>query len=229
MANRTEPRVILLQPDALGEYHELLVGTDGSPLAPTSSSGASIATLLQNQDILSYLGVQGKTFTAGPSSAINATATGQTSFAATTPTFLLNVPSGKTAVPLYISLAQAGSVAGGDITVLVGKDRVNRYSSGSTTLSAVSDRPGKGVLAACTLYVNPTATSGVAVRMAGVQMAPDISPAEGVINEWVWTPAGKLDYLDGPAALMVYTYAASTGPTWLYSFGWAEVDTADLP
>lgn len=227
MANRPEPRVILLQPDSLGDYHEMLVDSSGRPLSPTTSA-LTIPERLQSQDFLSYLALQGKTFTLGPSSAINATVTGQTSFVATTPTFLLNVPTGKTVIPLFMGLAQAGSVAGGDITVLMGKDKINRYSSGGTALSALPDRSSASTQPTSTLYSGATATSGVATRMMGLQIGPDVSPAEGVINEIVWTPAATLDYLDGPAAWMVYTYAASTGPTWLYEFKFAEVDTSDL-
>jgi len=224
----TNQRVILLQPDSDNVYHEMLVDSTGRPLAP-SNSNQSLVEVVKAQDFISWLGLNGKTFSAGPSTATNATVTGQTSFASTTPTFLLNVPSGKTAIPLYAALCQTGTVAGGDITIVMAKDKINRYSSGGTALSAQPDRPSKNTNPSCTLYTSPTAISGIALRMAGIQVAADISPAEGVINEWVWTPAGKLDYIDGPGAWMIYTYAGTTGPTWFYSFGWAEVDSADLP
>lgn len=227
MANRPEQRVILLQPDSLGNYHETLVGSDGSPLS-AASSNLTMVERLRSQDFLSYLALQGKTFTLGPSSAINATVTGQTSFVATTPTFLLNVPTGKTVIPLFMGLCQAGTVAGGDITVLMGKDKISRYSSGGTELSALPDRGSIGTQPTSKLYSGATATTGVATRMMGLLLGPDVSPAEGVINEIVWTPAATLDFLDGPAAWMIYTYAGTTGPTWFYEFKFAEVDTSDL-
>lgn len=226
MANRTEPRVILVQPDSLGNYHEMLVGTDGQPLSAGSAS-LTVVERLRSQDFLSYLALQGKTFTLGPST-LQGTVTGQTSFVSTTPTFLLDVPTGKTVIPLFMGLAQAGTVAGGDITVLMGKDKIDRYDSGGTELNALPDRSSAGTQPTSKLYTGATAIAGVATRMMGLVLGPDVSPAEGVINEIVWTPAATLDFLDGPAAWLIYTYATGTGPTWLYEFKFAEVDTSDL-
>lgn len=227
MATPGNQRVILLQPDSAGNYHEMLVDSSGKPLSPTTTN-LTVLERLRDQDFLSYLAAQGKTFTAGPATAVNNTETGQTSFASTTPTFLLDVPSGITAIPLFMGLCQTGTVAGGDIDVIMGKDKIKRYSSGGTASGVVCDRSGANVNPSCTLYRSPTAIAGVAIRMMGLTLAADVSPAEGVINEIVWTPAGALDFLDGPATWAVWTYAGTTGPTWFYEFKWAEVATSDL-
>lgn len=62
-------------------------------------------------------------------------ATGQTSFATTTPTFILYGSSLTKGVKLSsIELNQTGTVAGGAITVVVGVDTVVRYASGGTAV-----------------------------------------------------------------------------------------------
>lgn len=205
------------------------------PVNPTSGevivgqvAAQSIQDILKQQDLISYLSLTGKTFTASPSTT-SATVTGQTSYVNTTPTFLLDVPAGITAIPLYMGLAQTGTVAGGDINILMGKDKIDRYNTGGTEASYMNDRSVSTRTPSCKLYTNPTAVAGNALRMMGQQIAADVSPAEGVINESVWTPAAKLDFLDGPAAWLVYTFAGTTGPTWFWQFGWAELLTSELP
>lgn len=200
----------------------------GSLISGPTSSSESLQSILKRQDFVSYLSSIGKTFSAS-AAAPNTTITGQTSYVNTTPTFLLNVPSGITAIPLFMGLAQTGTVAGADINVLMGKDKINRYSSGGTEASYMVDRSSIVRAPSCKLYTNPTAVAGAALRMLGQQIAADVSPAEGVINEVVWTPAGRLEFLDGPAAWLVFTFAGTTGPTWFWEFGWAELLTSDLP
>lgn len=187
----------------------------------------SLYHYLRDQDILSALAMEGRAFYASDNDQ-NDVVTGQTSFANTTPTFLLDVPSGTTAIPILVALTQSGSVAGGDIDVIMEIDNADRYASSGTSETVLCARTSGGRSNLCTLYSNPTAESGYGVRIWGVHVAPDISPAEGVINELVWTPAGTLDYIVGPGALAIYTYAGTTGPTWLWTIKWIEIPTADL-
>lgn len=154
--------------------------------------------------------------------------TGQTSAANTTPTFLLNVPSGTTAIPLMMSLCQAGTVAGGAVDVLMVIDNANRYGSSGTAETALCARTDITAAPACTLYSSPTATDAYGVRIMGLTIGQDVSPAEGAVQEIIWTPQAGMDFLVGPAAWLVYTYAASTGPSWYWSFKWAEFPTGQL-
>jgi hypothetical protein len=234
----------LQQVKVLGGSHIVAVGIDPTDnnyyaLPVNHTTGELISTsapstptdILKQQDFVSWLALTKQVYTAGPSAAITGTVTGQTSFVATTPTFLLTIPAGITCIPLLMGLCQTGTVAGDNINILMGKDYQNRYSSGGTTLLAARDRDGLKN-ASCVLSSNPTATADtgdVPARMMAVQIAADISPAEGLINEVVWTPAGALDFLDGPAAWLIYTFAATTGPTWFYEFKWAELATSSLP
>ena len=61
--------------------------------------------------------------------------TGQTSFANTTPTFLLNNPSTSTVVciPFYYQLTQTGTVAGGAISIETEARSATAYASGGTS------------------------------------------------------------------------------------------------
>lgn len=188
----------------------------------------SLPRLMAMTDPLSLLAAQGCKFYSADADQ-NDLVTGQTSLAATTPTFLLDVPAGTTAYPLFLGLNQAGSVAGGDILFAVEIDKVKRYASGGTAEKVFNARTGSNRVNQCTLYSNPTAVAGYGIRTSGVQIAPDISPAEGAIYEFVWTPAGALDPLDGPASWLIFSYAASTGPSWLWSISWVEFPTLWLP
>ncbi len=154
--------------------------------------------------------------------------TGQTSFAATTPTFLLDVPQGKTALPLFLNLSQSGTVAGADITVIIELAKVKRYASGGTAESIVN--PSTLPTAAdsgCSFYSGATASGAYGATVFRAGLAPDVSPAEGAVQGPFWKP--ELPYLlHGPATLLVFTYAGTTGPTWLWNFGFACWDTKEL-
>lgn len=153
---------------------------------------------------------------------------GQTSLATTTPTFLLTVPAGTIAIPLMMSLCQAGSVGGGAITVAMEIDNAARYASSGTAESVLNCRTDITTSPASTFYSNATATDAAGKRIMGLTVGPDVSPAEGAIQEIIWTPPAGMDFLVGPAAWLVYTVAAATGPSWQWSFKWAEIPSGSL-
>jgi hypothetical protein len=186
-----------------------------------------IGTLLEKTSPISALAAQGRVFYASDADQ-NDLVTGQTSFAATTPTFLLSVPSGTTAIPLAVSLSQTGTVAGGDIDVILEIDNADRYSSSGTEETVLCARTTGGFSNLCKLYSGATASAGYGARIMGLRMAADVSHAEGAIHEALWTPTGSLDFLVGPASMLVYTYAGTTGPTWFWTVKWAEFPTTEL-
>lgn len=159
----------------------------------------------------------------------NDTVTGQTSFVATTPTFLLDVPLGRTAIPLFVNMNQTGAVAGGTIHALFEVDNADRYASGGTEETAFPDPSDGRVTNLCKLYSGATANAGYGARIDGIQMAPDTTPAvtESPKPGPVWR-AEKLYRLVGPAAFLVFTWAGTTGPSWYWSIGWAESPSADI-
>ncbi len=158
----------------------------------------------------------------------NDTVTGQETFANTTPTFLLDVPVGTTAVPLGIDLSQSGTVAGGDIIAAITIDNVGRYASGGTAEKIFTPTKARSPNPSfCKLYSGATATAGYGIRLWGATIAPDVSPAEGIVPGPFWTPTAPF-LLQGPAALMVFTYSSGPGPTWLWSITWTEMPTDEL-
>jgi hypothetical protein len=73
------------------------------------------------------------------------------------------------------------------------------------------------------------ATNAFGIQMWAPLVGQDVSPAEGVTNELVWTPpAGVPDFLIGPAAWLINTNAATTGPTWNFAFKIAAFLTTEL-
>ena len=188
---------------------------------------------LKGGDIASLLALDGLVFRAADADQ-NDVVTGQTSFVATTPTFLLDIPAGTTVIPLGVNLNQTGTVAGAAIDIIMEFDDADRYASGGTAETILPARtlgPNGAPTAAtslCTFYTGATAEAGYGIRVDGVTVGQDVSSAEGVINEYVWTPSGGYDFLVGPASWLVYTYAGTTGPTWFWTFKWGEILTVNL-
>ena len=158
--------------------------------------------------------------------------TGQTGFVNTTPTFALVNPVGSRVlvIPLMVSLVQAGTVAGGDIDILFEYDNVpTRFTSG-TAETIKSTRTGAQfqTTSKATLYSTVTAAAGYGVSVYRQRLGPDISAAEAAVQEVFWAPTGALDAMDPGSGLFVFTYASTTGPTWLWSFKWAEIPLTEL-
>ena len=149
--------------------------------------------------------------------------TGQTSFVNTTPTLLLNVPSGSCAIPVAVELVQTGTVGGGAVDVLIEADDIAAFASGGTAETLFYFRNGAGFTTACAVYSGATATAGFGTNLFQATIGQDVSPAEGAVNGVFWRP--RVPYiLVGPASLKVFTYAATTGPSWFW-----HVEFIDLP
>lgn len=200
----------------------------------TGLSGTGLGAqrpLLGSRDGAAYVGdymlmqaLAGRIFAASDADQ-NDAVTGQTSFANTTPTFLLNVPSGTTAIPLWVNLQQSGSVAGDFITVIIEIDNIAAYASGGTSETVLSTRVDAPVANVATLYSGATATAGYGVSLYHATMAEDVDPASAdaqFFGPVLWRPAAPV-ILVGPASLKVFTFAGTTGPTWLWSIGWCEL------
>jgi hypothetical protein len=184
---------------------------------------------LAKGNLMGYLAANGRILTASAAAA-NTTVTGATSFATTTPTFLLDVPSGTTAFPLRFTGGQTGTVAGAKVDVIVEWDNADRYTSGGTAATALNQmfhtRTNSAVFYSAT-GTAITATNAYGVRDMAITTGEDVSPAEGALQEIMWTPNAGPIGLRGPAAWLCYFYAASTGPTVWYTFSWGEVKSSD--
>jgi hypothetical protein len=176
------------------------------------------------------LGSEGRIFFGSQGTAQNSTFTGQTSFSATTPDLTLEVPAGTTAIPLSLSLVQTGTVAGGLITVILGIQNAAERSSGGTAWTLVtSSRTDKPMTPSCSVYTQPTVSSDtVGVRLWAATLKQDVTNTV-YTNHVYWTALGQesaVPYLVGPAALKVYTFASTTGPTFFADLAWAELPSS---
>lgn len=180
-----------------------------------------------SQDLAHKIAISGRKFYASDADE-NDKVTGATSFSLTTPTFLLRNPadSGVVCIPLFFTLNQSGTVAGGAVDIIAFLDVSDRWSSGGTNERVISARPKSGTKNKCQLRTGATATTPAdttGIRMDGITTGQDVSPAEGALQQYLWTPTSVMDLLDPGTSMLIYTYADTTGPTWWWSFSWAEV------
>lgn len=180
-------------------------------------------------NIPEHLATLGRVFYASDADQ-NDVVTGQTSFANTTPTFLLDVPTGQTAIPLMVNLYQTGTVAGGAIDIILEIDNADRYNTGGTSETVLCSRTTGGDLGGTlptglALYSGATANAGYGIRLDAATIAQDVDPAvtETAQRKYLWTPHAGLDYVVGPGAFAVYTYAGTTGPTWFWTIKFAVI------
>lgn len=191
-----------------------------------------VRTLFQNaQDPFAVLSADGWLFRAA-GSALNTTATGATSFATTTATFLLDVPLGVTVIPAEAILVQTGTVAGGVVDVFMEMDNADRYTSGGTAMTVLATNLTgtlpTGVAMYSTVGSAITSTDAVGVLMDQWHLGQDVSPAEGAPNKVIWTPSAGVDFIKGPGAWIINTSAGTTGPTWSFAFKFAAFPTTML-
>jgi len=136
--------------------------------------------------------------------------TGQTSFVATTPTFLIYQSAAAHRLVLSnFALCQDGTPAGGTIHIAVAIDSASRFSTGGTAITPQATAMPSALSAGFTFKYNATATSPSAAR---------------ILYEWtqpVW--GGSVfnpDLHDGvligfTGSILVYTWASTVAPTWV--------------
>jgi len=172
------------------------------------------------------------------SNAANETAaacgTASATYADTDPAFLLDVPTGKTAVPLEILLNQGGTVAGGPICVLVALDGKIRYSSGGAAITPRNMRYDEPRLSGCRFYVGTTDIVSAAATDDTLLFGGFLDQDVGTIPNG---PGTKVDWtarkyiapeLIGPASLVIYAFNATTQPSFWFVIKWAEFDTVEV-
>lgn len=138
--------------------------------------------------------------------------TGQTSFVATTPTFLLSNTSASRIIVRSISLSQGGTVAGGPISVVVQLNTTDEFSAGGTTVTAANPNEGSALspAAGITFRTNPTATGA-----AGRVILQAVVPASlGTSTEADFEDSVILGATS--SSLSVFSWAATTAPTWAF-------------
>lgn len=150
------------------------------------------------------------------------TFTGQTSYVATTPTFMiyqLAVPTSRRTIPLKMRLTQSGALAGGVISVAVKIDRTNRYSSGGTVIVPAPKAASALGASAPAAIIRANATASAEPETIGALDSFEVVPAAGAMLEYDFDGEVQI----GPSnSILIYTWAASTGPTWKVMFEFAE-------
>ncbi|GEM_PF-3024438 len=211
-----------------------------NPSRDTADASDSYAALRATRDgmlltnYLQNLAFQGRLFTASDADE-NDVLTSVATFAATTPALLLDVPSGTTAIPLFVNLRQnvGGTLASAPITVALSIETAKvRYSTGGTAeTNIISTRTDKPVAPRCTLYSAPTAAAaGAACAIFHDVITPEITqiPAEGGRWWFDWnTGLFVPSFLIGPASFLVFAYGTNS-PTFSWALGWAEIPSSDL-
>ena len=95
-----------------------------------------LSTIFRNyQDALGFLSAEGMVYRLGEAT-LAGTTTGPQAYATTTPTLgvFVDADADYIVIPLELQMMQAGTVAGGAITVLMEMDNADRYTSGGTAL-----------------------------------------------------------------------------------------------
>jgi len=154
-----------------------------------------------------------------------------TSFSDTAPAFLLDVPTGTTAKLAEITMNTGGTVAGGVITLLVTLSDKLRYSSGGTAKTPQNLSFDEPRTANSSFYTAVSAITAGAntddITLEGALIDPDVATAPyGAPTKFHWS--AKTSYspqLVGPASVVVYSFAATTAPSWFYNFKWVEYPT----
>ena len=228
MRNLQTSQLVIPDPEDGASSSAMVEVSRENPLPVTAIPNVSFMGMGVQADLLWEFAKQGRIFVASDADVDDlVTGTASASFTTATTTFLLDVPAGTTAFPLFVNLQQAGNVAGGAISLFIAIDDKKRYASGGTS-ERIFNQLGRA--SACTLYSGATATVDTVsygARVFGTVMGPDVSSAEGAITAGVWRP--EVPYLlRGPASLLIYSHAATTGPTWAWSIGFAEINSDDL-
>jgi len=149
--------------------------------------------------------------------------TGQTSWVATTPTFMIYKTATQISNRLILSnftLEQDGTVAGAKIGIIGAIDTTNRYASGGTAVVpqlTSAQQVASAVTPEFTFRTNPTATAAGSFNTI---------PRYFNLGSWLPVTGTTLPTCDcqdefviqGPGSILIYTFATGTGPSWNFTF-----------
>ncbi len=205
---------------------------DGSQWWPRLNRRAEIIV----PDWQIQMAIEGRVFEVSNPVKGTAVAMGGTSYSDTAPAFLIDVPAATTMIPLVVNFRQAGTVAGGVITVNITVDSKLRFSAGGTAQTIRNNRTDAPLSSNCSAYSGGGAITALALGIHRTIwssfLSPDVSPTAdiefpGFSNCVDWTAHKYLPpVLVGPASLVIYAWAAATQPSWFYTIQWLEMVSA---
>lgn len=157
--------------------------------------------------------------------------TGQTSFVATTPTFIIyGANENYRGVLRRLRLCQSGTVAGGTIFIAVAIDTTDRFSVGGTAVTPQNYNPDFTRTSVYDVKYNATASAAgtgtryleplTAAASLGTITEIDFSELfheDGLIFTGAGSTLGKYT-----GSLLIYTWAATTGPSWKFKLEFLE-------
>lgn len=158
---------------------------------------------------------------------VNAIAT----WVATTPQFLINVPTGTTVKPLWVTANNLGTTDGTTGAYIIMYDTVDRLNTGGTSEGITNMRSDANIGTAVTVLSTPTANAATAARTLYLQSYETNSGAQaalGAPDNLDWSARNHFSpMLIGPAAFLVWIEGDATSP-FAWSIGWAEFPSDDI-
>ncbi len=151
--------------------------------------------------------------------------TGQTSLALTLSTVQLRNLGSKAMVPLWARFVQVGSIANARIHVVSYAYDNDQYTSGTALEINCTNRQkasASQVQGAHTATI-PALTVGNAVEMSSGEIFKSVTTVNtGDFHELLEAPGAFV--INPGGAWSIYTWCGTTGPTWLFNIGWAEIE-----
>ena len=150
---------------------------------------------------------------------------------ATTPQLLIDIPSGTTVKPLWVTANNLGTTDGTTGAYIIMYDGVDRYNTSGTAEAITNMRADDNIGSAVAVYSTPTANGATAARTLFLQSYETNSGAQaalGAPDNLNWTARNHFSpLLVGPSGFMVWFEGDATSP-FAWSLGWAEFPTADI-
>lgn len=210
---------------------------------PSGATDGPVAVTSRGEQInipwFQALANKGRLYQDSPSTVATGLTVAVTSYVATTPVWMLDVPTGTTVVPISMHARQVGTVAGGVIKCILSADRILRYASGGTAKTPINLKIGgsatttaSGPRAASALvYTGATAAAvNTHIELFSTFLTMDVGASTlpgslQTVFQWPQDPNEPLPFLQGPASLLWHTFAGTTNATWSYRFVWLELDS----
>lgn len=150
------------------------------------------------------------------------------------PALLLDVPTGKTAVPLEVLVDQGFDGADEDIQFTINTDAKVRYVSGGGTITPVNMRKDDIRTSGCVVFCGSTKivissnTDDDTIYSSWLPATAHPKTDTGVPT-FLWTARKNMPpVLVGPASFQVFIVTTTADQTYMWSMKWAEFDTVDV-
>lgn len=201
--------------------------SDGSEGAVWAARDGALITM----DWYTAMAMEGRVFNTANASP-DTKLTGTVNYTATVPDLCFVAPAGTTMIPVYLTI-HAEDMTGTDNHIVVVVDSGDLYTSGGTACAAPTN-----------LRTDSPYSSAIAKYYNGDSAITAVDPGTGetIVDYYFnaftdattsppfvyqWQPKCP-PVLVGPATLLVYVYAASTGAEYGFSYQWVELPSNSI-